>query len=73
MVSGSGQSHQTLEAQNWLEEVLSIKEPNLLFVVQMDGPEAETHIQALLKLVNNSDNIFVGNSEQVIDWLNAKK
>ena len=73
MVSGSGQSHQTLEAQNWLEEVMLIKNPNMLFIVQMDGPEAETHISDLLSMVNKFDNIFVGNSEQIIDWLNSKK
>ena len=73
MVSGSGQSHQTLEAQNWLEEVILVNNENILFVVQMDGPEAESHIQSLRKLINSYDNIFVGNSEQVIDWLNAKK
>jgi hypothetical protein len=72
-VSGSGQSHQTLEAQNWIDEVKLIKDPTLLFVVQMDGPEAETHIEALTTLISTFDNIFVGNSEQVIDWLNSKK
>lgn len=72
-VSGSGQSHQTLETQNWLEEVSKIQDPNILFVAQLDGGEAESHIAELSKLVSNYPNVFVGNSEQIIDWLTAKK
>jgi 2-succinyl-5-enolpyruvyl-6-hydroxy-3-cyclohexene-1-carboxylate synthase len=72
-VSGSGQTHQTVETQNWLEEVAKIKNKKMLFVAQLDGEEAESHIGALRALINKFDNIFVGNSEQVIDWLNAKK
>jgi 2-succinyl-5-enolpyruvyl-6-hydroxy-3-cyclohexene-1-carboxylate synthase len=71
-VAGSGQSHQTLETQNWLEEVMQIDDSQLLFVAQLDGGEAESHITELQKLVGDRTNIFVGNSEQVIDWLNSK-
>jgi len=71
-VSGSGQSHQTLETQNWLEEVMQIEDSQILFVAQLDGGEAESHIPELQKLVGDRENIFVGNSEQVIDWLNSK-
>lgn len=69
-VAGSGQSHQTLETQNWLEECFKIKDKTILFVAQLDGGEAESHIPELRTLVNGHKNIFVGNSEQVIDWLN---
>lgn len=71
-VSGSGQSHQALETQNWLEECQKIKTLDMLFVAQLDGGEAESHIPSLLSIVNNSANIFVGNTEQVINWLNSK-
>lgn len=70
-VSGSGQSHQTIETQNWLEEVRKIPDKTILFVAQLDGNEAESHIPELRKLVAGEPNIFVGNSEQIIDWLNT--
>ena len=70
-VAGSGQSHQTLETQNWLEECFKIEDKSILFVAQLDGGEAESHIPELRTLVNGHANIFVGNSEQVIDWLNS--
>jgi hypothetical protein len=70
-VSGSGQSHQTLETQNWLEECAKIQDKSIIFIAQLDGGEAESHIPELKKLVDSSDNIFVGNSEQIIDWLNS--
>lgn len=70
-VAGSGQSHQTLETQNWLEECSKIKDSNILFVAQLDGGEAESHIPELRRLVLQYDNMFVGNTEQVIDWLNT--
>jgi hypothetical protein len=70
-VAGSGQSHQTLETQNWLEECSKIQDKSIVFVAQLDGGEAESHIEELRKVVSQFDNIFVGNSEQVIDWLNA--
>jgi hypothetical protein len=70
-VSGSGQSHQTLETQNWLEEVLKINDDTMIFVAQLDGAEAESHIPELRKLIADTDNVFVGNSEEVIDWLNS--
>lgn len=71
-VSGSGQSHQTLETQNWLEECSKINDKSILFVAQLDGGEAESHIPELCKLVDSEPNVFVGNSEQVIDWLTEK-
>ena len=70
-VAGSGQSHQTLETQNWLEECTKITDKTILFVAQLDGGEAESHIAELQKLFIDNTNIFIGNSEQVIDWLNT--
>lgn len=70
-VSGSGQSHQTLETQSWLEECSKINDTSILFAAQLDGGEAESHIPELRKLIANNKNMFVGNSEQVIDWVNS--
>jgi hypothetical protein len=70
-VSGSGQSHQTLETQNWIEECSKIKDKSIMFVAQLDGGEAESHIDTLRKLFSEHKNIFIGNSEQIIDWLNS--
>lgn len=72
-VSGSGQLQQRIETQNWLEECLKITGTNILFFAQLDGEEAESHIDELRKIVENHKNIFVGNTEQVIDWLNSVK
>lgn len=72
-VAGSGQSHQTLETQNWLEECAKIQDKSIIFAAQLDGGEAESHIPDLRKVVEQADNIFVGNSEQIIDWLNSIK
>lgn len=69
-VAGSVQSQQRLETQNWLEECLKIEDKSILFVAQLDGGEAESHIPELRTLVNGHENIFVGNSEQIIDHLN---
>ena len=71
-VAGSGQSHQTLETQNWLEECSKIQDKSIIFIAQLDGGEAESHITELRKVVSQCENIFVGNSEQVIDWLNSQ-
>jgi len=71
-VAGSGQSHQTLETQNWLEECSKIQDTSIIFVAQLDGGEAESHIPELQQQFSEFSNIFVGNSEQVIDWLNTQ-
>jgi hypothetical protein len=70
-VSGSGQSHQTLETQNWLEECGKIDDKTIIFVAQLDGQEAESHIPQLRRVFSEQDNIFVGNSEHIIEWLNT--
>jgi hypothetical protein len=70
-VAGSGQAHQTLETQNWLEECARIQDKSVIFIAQLDGGEAESHILELQKIVSQHENIFVGNTEQVIDWLTS--
>lgn len=71
-VAGSGQAHQTLETQNWLEECTRIQDKSIIFIAQLDGGEAESHIPELQTLFKSYDNIFVGNSEQVINWLSTQ-
>jgi hypothetical protein len=45
-----------------------------IFFVQVDGGAGEEHLPEMLQLIGEcSDRIFAGNSEQVINWLNAKK
>lgn len=70
-VSGSGQSHQANETKNWLKECTKVDNKNILFVAQLDGGEAERHIPALKEQFSQYPNIFVGNTEQIIDWLNS--
>jgi hypothetical protein len=72
-VAGSGQSHQTNETKNWLKEAMDINDSSWIFVAQLDGPEAESHIPELQKLVDNYKNIFVGNSESCSEYLNSLK
>jgi hypothetical protein len=72
-VAGSGQSQQRLEAQSWLEEAIDINDPSWIFVAQLDGPEAESHIPELREVVKGYKNIFVGNSESCSKYLNSLK
>jgi len=65
---------QTSEAISFLEEAKLYVENNpnsSYFVVLIDGYAGELHIQDLKELVQEYPQIFVGNSEQVIDWLNT--
>lgn len=72
-VAGSGQSHQTNETKNWLKEAMNIKDSSWIFVAQLDGPEAESHIPELKEVVKDYKNIFVGNSESCSEYLNSLK
>jgi len=72
-VAGSGQSQQRLETQSWLEEAMDINDNSWIFVAQLDGPEAESHIPELSEVVKDYKNIFVGNSESCSEFLNALK
>jgi hypothetical protein len=72
-VAGSGQSHQTNETKNWLKEAMDIKDFSWIFVAQLDGPEAESHIPELKEVVKGYKNIFVGNSESCSEYLNSLK
>jgi hypothetical protein len=72
-VAGSGQSHQTNETKNWLKEAMNIKDSSWIFVAQLDGPEAESHIPELKEVVKGYKNIFVGNSESCANYLNVLK
>jgi len=73
LVSGSGQSHQAIESKNFILEAAKYirnTHDNAVFVVMLDGAEAERHI-AELQAISNSNRIFVGNSEMVINFVNT--
>lgn len=70
-VGGGVQTHQAVETQNWLDECKKMQEPNMIFIAQMDGKEAETHIPQLRDLTRHNDNIFVGNTKQIIEYIST--
>jgi hypothetical protein len=70
-VGGGVQTHQAVETQNWLDEAKKMKMSDTIFIAQLDGGEAESHISQLRDLTKDNDNIFVGNAEQIIDFLLA--
>jgi 2-succinyl-5-enolpyruvyl-6-hydroxy-3-cyclohexene-1-carboxylate synthase len=63
------QTHQAVETQNWLDEAKKMQTEGIVYVAQLDGEEAESHIPQLRELTKENKNIFVGNAEQIIDWL----
>lgn len=79
LVAGSGQGHQADESRRFLQEAVKYvaKHNNSkCFIALLDGGEAERHIPELQSLINNlttndQSRIFVGNCEQVIDWINT--
>jgi predicted transcriptional regulator len=68
-VGGGVQTHQAVETQNWLDEAKKMQTEGVVYVAQLDGEEAESHIPQLRELTKENKNIFVGNAEQIIDWL----
>ena len=48
------------------------KDNGVIFFVQSDGTAGELAIPKLKEVVDDSERIFVGNSLQVIKWLNSK-
>lgn len=69
--------HQVGESKSFIEECKKYcdkHKDNKIFFVQVDGLAGEEHLPEMLKLIgDNSDRIFAGNTESVIDWLNSKK
>ena len=73
-VAGSGQSHQLDESKRFLEEAIKyVNKHNdgKYFIALTDGAEGERHLPELNELATEYPNIFAGNCEQVIDWINA--
>jgi hypothetical protein len=76
LVSGSGQSHQADESRRFLQE--SVKYTNKhndkkYFIALLDGGEAESHIPELKELFKEFPRLFVGNCENVINFINSIK
>jgi len=69
--------HQVGESKSFIEECKKYcdkYQDGKIFFVQVDGGAGEEHLPEMLQLIGeHSDRIFAGNSEQVIDWLDAKK
>jgi hypothetical protein len=69
--------HQVGESKSFIEECKQYcdkYQDGKIFFVQVDGGAGEDHLPEMLQMIReHSDRIFAGNSEQVIDWLNAKK
>lgn len=69
--------HQVGESKSFIEECKKYcdkYQDGKIFFVQVDGGAGEEHLPEMLQLIGEcSDRIFAGNSEQVINWLNAKK
>jgi hypothetical protein len=65
--------HQVGESKSFIEECKKYcdkHKDNKKFFVQVDGGAGEDHIPEMRKAVEKySDRIFVGNTEQVIDWV----
>lgn len=75
-VAGGGQGHQIKESKYFLTEVRKYidKHPNekTYFVDTLDGGYAEKFIDEHRQLLTGyEDRVFVGNTESVIDWINA--
>jgi hypothetical protein len=64
------------ETNSFLEEAMLYSKQNpesdSKFVALVDGYAGEQHLVSFNDQVKNYPNIFAGNCEQVIDWLNAQ-
>ena len=69
--------HQFNESISFIEETKKYcdkYQDDKIFYVQVDGGAGEEHLPEMLKMIGKQSNrIFAGNTEQVIDWLNSKK
>jgi len=69
--------HQVGESKSFIDECKKYcdkYQDGKIFFVQVDGGAGEEHLPEMLQIIGeHSDRIFAGNSEQIINWLNAKK
>jgi hypothetical protein len=75
-VSGSGQSHQVEESYRFIKEAIKYTDKHndgKYFIALTDGAEGERHLPEMNELVNGYPNIFAGNCENVIDFINSVK
>jgi hypothetical protein len=70
--AGSGQMHQSNESVEFIQEAkkyINKHNDGKYFIVLADGQEAESHINDFNKLASGYPNIFAGNCEDVIDFI----
>jgi hypothetical protein len=70
--AGSGQMHQSNESEEFIQEAkkyIDKHKDGKYFIVLADGKEAESHINDFNKLAVGYPNIFAGNCEDVIDFI----
>jgi hypothetical protein len=75
-VSGSGQSHQAEESYRFIKEAIKYTDKHRddkYFIALTDGAEGERHLAELNELAKDYSNIFAGNCENVIDFINSIK
>ena len=73
-VGGGHQDNVFTESLHFIKEFNLYAEQNhddWYFVAQLDGEWLEEQLPSLRKSITKQDRVFVGNSEQVIGWLNS--
>ena len=73
-VAGGHQDNVYAESLHFIQEFNRYVDENedlRLFIAQLDGEYIEGEIPRLRKEIRNRNRVFVGKSEQVIDWLNG--
>ena len=74
-VSGSGQTHQAEESRRFVKEAMKYIDKHndgKYFIVLTDGAEGESHLPEMNELASGYTNIFAGNCESVINFIESK-
>ena len=72
-VAGGHQDNVYAESLHFIREFNRYAEENndqYFFVAQLDGEWLEEQVPSLMESITSHDRVFVGNSDQVIGWLN---
>jgi hypothetical protein len=77
LVAGGGQGHQIKESKYFLDEVrkyIDKHNDEIYFADTLDGGYAEKFIDSHRELLKGyEDRVFVGNTEQVVNWIETLK
>jgi glycine cleavage system H lipoate-binding protein len=74
--AGSGQQHQVEESMRFAKEAMKYVDKNndgKYFIILTDGDEGERHLPEINEQVKKYPNIYAGNCENVIDFIEAIK